>query len=312
MFGAILDFQFTHRYYNGIQMTTSPNTSVLAIDGGGTRCRCALERSDGRIVVETGSANAYTDFDGTIHQLQNGIRSLAEQANTPIETLCDLPAFVGLAGVTGDAVVARLTAALPLRNVRYADDRLAAARGALGRDDGVIAHCGTGSFFAAQINGNTRFAGGWGAILGDEASAQWIGRKALTRILRHVDGFDQSSALSDEILARFKTAHAIVVFARTAKPAELGALAPLVTKHAETGDPIAMAILQSGADHIATDLRQMGWALGVGICLTGGIGQHYAPYLSDDMKDALTQPLGTPLDGAISLARDMELKDGHF
>lgn len=188
--------------------------------------------------------------------------------------------------------------------MHYADDRLSAARGALGRNDGVIAHCGTSSFFVAQIDGRTRLTGGWGAVLGDEASAQWVGRKALTLVLRYVDGLDQRSALADELLAHFQTADAIVAFARNATPAELGALAPRVTNHALSGDRVAMAILQYGADHIAADLRQMGWTPGLTICLTGGIGPHYAPYLADDMRDDLAQPRGTPLDGAIALAQD--------
>ena len=160
-------------------MTDSTTLPVLAIDGGGTRCRFALQRGHARIVTEAGSANASTNFDDAVTCVQYGLRTRAEAAQTNVDTLYGMRAFVGLAGVTGAAVAGRLTAALPLRNARYADDRLAALRGALGRGDGLIAHCGTGSFFGAQINGQARFAGGWGSILGDEASAHWVGRLAL-------------------------------------------------------------------------------------------------------------------------------------
>lgn len=292
-------------------MMDSPKPSVLAIDGGGTRCRFALERVGARKVVEAGPANAYTDFEGALRCLKDGMCSLAQQANIQVEALHDLPAFVGLAGVTGDAIVARLTAALPLRNARYADDRLAALRGALGGGDGLIAHCGTGSFFAAQIDGTTRFAGGWGAVLGDQASAQWVGRKALTRLLRHIDSFDPSSPLMEALLTHFQNAEAVVAFARQAEPAAFGAFAPLVTDNAAEGDTVATAILQSGADHIATDLTKMGWVPNVKICLTGGIGPYYAGYLPSGMKYALAQPLGEPLDGAIALAQEWEPTHGH-
>ncbi|WP_299732228.1 BadF/BadG/BcrA/BcrD ATPase family protein [uncultured Tateyamaria sp.] len=292
-------------------MTDSPNTSVLAVDGGGTRCRFALQTAQGRVVAEAGPANVSTDFDGAVRRLQDGIAALAGLADTSVETLYDLPAFVGLAGATGPAEVQRLKSKLPLQNVCYADDRRAALRGALGQGDGFVAHCGTGSFFAAQTGGKERFGGGWGATLGDEASAQWVGRKALTQYLREVDGFAPASALVGDLKARFQSAERVAEFARSARPADFGTIAPHVTVNAKSGDAVALAILQAGADHIAFDLRQMGWTPGLTICLTGGIGPHYAPYMPDDMKPDLAEPLGQPLDGAIALAREMEMTHGH-
>lgn len=294
-------------------MTDSADISVLAIDGGGTRCRFALVRGADRLIIEAGSANASTDFDSAVRCLQEGIQILVQRADIKSETLHALPAFVGLAGVTGKALVARLTTGLPLRNARYADDRLAALRGALGRGDGLIAHCGTGSFFAAQIAGTERFAGGWGSVLGDEASAQWIGRTALSRLLHQIDGFVPISPLTEDLRTQFRDAAAVVEFARNANPAAFGALAPLVTAHATQSDPVALQVMRSAAHHIASDLKQMGWTPGLPICLTGGIGPHYAPYLPEQMKPDLAKPLGEPLDGAIALAqeRDKEIAHGH-
>lgn len=71
-------------------MMGSPNIPVLAIDGGGTRCRFALEQPAERVVVETGPANAHTDFNGTVSQLKSGIKSLAERAETPAAARCAL------------------------------------------------------------------------------------------------------------------------------------------------------------------------------------------------------------------------------
>ncbi|MDP5220891.1 BadF/BadG/BcrA/BcrD ATPase family protein [Ruegeria sp. 2205SS24-7] len=294
-------------------MTDSPDTQVLAIDGGGTRCRIALVRGNHRRVIEAGSANVTTDFDSAVRCLREGIETLAKHSDTRPQTLHALPAFVGLAGVTGQTIVDRLTTALPLQNVHYADDRLAALRGALGRGDGLVAHCGTGSFFAAQLAGTHRLAGGWGSVLGDEASAQWVGRAALSQLLHQVDGFIPISAMIEEFRTQFSTATEIVEFARTATPAAFGALAPQVTAHAQTGDPAALKIMQRAAEHITLTLTQMGWTTGTPICLTGGIGPHYAPYFPDPLKGELSKPLGEPLDGAIALAqeRGKEIAHGH-
>ncbi|MYK32530.1 MAG: ATPase, partial [Boseongicola sp. SB0670_bin_30] len=123
---------------------------VIAIDGGGTQCRLALNDGKSIVAVETGSANVSTDFDGALNEISSGLGSLAERAGLKLESLSRIPAFVGLAGMTGEAVSERLRTALPFTHVRIEDDRAAALRGALGRADGAIAHCGTGSFFAAQ------------------------------------------------------------------------------------------------------------------------------------------------------------------
>lgn len=294
-------------------MLDSADSAVLAIDGGGTRCRIALASDTGTTVIEAGPANAFTDFDGSVQCLLNGLADLSDRAGADFETLCDCPAFVGLAGVMGPETEARLAAALPLTQARYADDRVAALRGALGPRDGVIAHCGTGSFFAAQWKGAARLAGGWGAVLGDEASAQWVGRLALAAALRQVDGFDAPSACLDGLLDQFGGPNGILDFASTAVPETFGSLAPTITHHAADGDPAARMILQSGANHIADGLLQMGWTPGIPICLTGGIGPHYGGLLPPDMQDALADPLGTPLDGAIALAWDLakEATRGH-
>ncbi|MEX0350657.1 MAG: BadF/BadG/BcrA/BcrD ATPase family protein [Paracoccaceae bacterium] len=294
-------------------MTDSLDMPVLAIDGGGTRCRIAFVRGDDRQVIEVGSANVSTDFDSAVHRLQEGLQTLSRRIGVDLETLHKLPAFVGLAGVTGNVLIDRLTATLPLRNAEYADDRLAALRGALGRGDGLVAHCGTGSFLAAQIAGTQRLAGGWGSVLGDEASAQWVGRSALSQVLHQVDGFLTTSPMIEDFLTQFHSAADIVAFAGDASPAAFGALAPKVTAYARGGDPIALKVMQDAADHIEVYFKKMGWTPGIPVCLTGGIGPHYAAHFSDAIKAVLSKPLGEPLDGAIALAqeRGKEITHGY-
>ena len=68
---------------------------------------------------------------------------------------------------------------------------------------------------------------------------------------------------------------------------------------------MAVDLMQDGADAISTVLRKIGWHSGLRICLTGGIGPEYASYLPEDVQEALSDPLGTPIEGAISLACDM-------
>mgnify|MGYP001826436287 CR=1 FL=1 len=289
-------------------MSDSRSISVIAIDGGGTRCRVALDDRRSITTVETGPANASTDLDGTVQQITEGLAELANRTDRTIAVLSGLPAFIGLAGVTGRKIADQLRDALPFRRVRIEVDRAAALRGALGHKDGVIAHCGTGSFFAAQTGGKMRFAGGWGPILGDVASAQWIGRSALSVTLESVDGRRETAPLAERLLADLGGTAGIVHFAASALPSDFGALAPLVTRHAEDGDALANQVMRAGAEEIARALLRIGWQPGRAICLTGGIAPRFGPYLPADMQADLTPPESEPLAGALSMARDLALE----
>ncbi len=286
-------------------MNAANKTPVLAIDGGGTRCRVASADSDGVISVETRSANVSTDFDGSVREILDGILRLGEQIGVTRGELEARPAFVGLAGVTGTQMVERLKAALPFQNVRIEDDRAAALRGSLSDDDGFLAHCGTGSFFGVQRDGAQRFVGGWGSVLGDEASAQWIGRRALAAALDTVDGRRERSPLTDDLLSKFEGAEGIVRFAGSVGPSEFGMIAQNVTAAAQRKDPNAADVMQAGAGEISQTLLHLGWQPGDPICLTGGIGPYYAPMLPDEMRRCVVDPKGSPLDGAVSLAREL-------
>ncbi len=285
-------------------MSESRDSSVIAIDGGGTQCRLALDDGKSIVAAETGSANVSTDFDGALSEIFAGLDSLAERADLKLESLSRIPAFVGLAGMTGASISERLHAALPFTHVRIEDDRAAALRGALGLADGAIAHCGTGSFFAAQSQGTMRSAGGWGPVLGDEASAHFVGKAALSLTLKTIDGQYPTSPLAKRILTDCDGTAGIVCLAGSASPSKFGALAPLVTEFAKRGDMLAEHIMRAGARDISTMLQVIGWHSGLPVCLTGGIGAHYAPYLPAELQNDLTPPLDEPLAGALSLAAE--------
>ena len=286
-------------------MMNTLESSFLAIDGGGTRCRVAFCNGLDVTVVERGSANVSTDFDAAMREVEVGVSDLAERCTVPMGALKKLPVYAGFAGVTDESMAARVAKALSFDWIRVEDDRPSALRGALAECDGYVAHCGTGSFVAAQQGGVMRFVGGWGPVLGDPASAQWVGRRALSKTLDAVDGLLPRTELVRHFLEIHGGAAGIVAFARAAKPVEFGAIAPLVTEHAARGDDLAGLVLRDAADEVAGVLTTIGWSNGQRICLTGGIGPQFADYLPHDMQAALAAPAGEPLQGAIALARDL-------
>ncbi|MGR3762328.1 BadF/BadG/BcrA/BcrD ATPase family protein (plasmid) [Roseobacteraceae bacterium NS-SX3] len=276
---------------------------VIAADGGGTTCRIVFADGGQQLAIEAGPANVTSDFEGAVARIAAGLERLAEQLGVPLAALAPVPAYLGLAGVTGPQIAGRVAAALPLAAVRVEDDRHAALAGAHGGRDGAIAHCGTGSFLALQSQGRRRFAGGWGPVLGDPASAQWIGRKALAAVLEAQDRLAHESGLTAALLQEYGGTDGIVAFAAGARPEEFGQIARQVTAAAAAGDGVAAALMRHAAGRLLKDLEKMGWTPAMPLCLTGGIGPHYAAYLPVQARAALAPPAGSPLEGAIALAK---------
>lgn len=283
-------------------MTKTLISPVLAVDGGGTRCRIALALGAEIVQVETGSANVSSNFDLAVSEILKALGALQNRSGVPMTQLIEVPAYLGLAGMVSPPIAARLREALPLHHMQIEDDRPAALRGALGAYDGAIAHCGTGSFLGSQIGQTRRLIGGWGPRLGDEASGQWLGRLALSHTLDVIDGLTPGSALSIAVLDHFDGGAEIVDFVGAASPAEIGGFAKTVTLAAQDDDAAAQNLLQQGANYIADRLQRLGWKNTHRLCLTGGVADHYAPYLPAPMQTALAQPLGDPMSGALSLA----------
>lgn len=284
-------------------MMNRETNPILAVDGGGTTCRIAFSAGDQQFVIEVGPANVSSDFAGAVARIVEGLQGLAAKLGVDVESLRPLPTYLGLAGVTGVEIADRVAAALPLDLVRVEDDRRSALVGAHGGMDGAIAHCGTGSFLALQRRGAQRFAGGWGSVLGDEASAHWVGRRALSLSLDAVDGLIDETGLTADLLAEYGGPGGIVAFAGAARPNEIGQIARRVTAAAEAGDANAVFLMRGAAACLLQSLERMGWTPDSALCLTGGIGPQYTSYMPAAARDALTEPQGAPLAGAIALAQ---------
>ena len=148
----------------------------LGIDGGGTGCRAAIADAHGRILGEgiAGPANVNTDTEGT----RLNILAATHQALSGTgAAMGDLVATLGLAGANVSGVARELGAALPFARAEIVSDAITAARGALGRQDGIVAAMGTGSVFAVSRDGTLRQYGGRGFVLGDEGSGAVLGRR---------------------------------------------------------------------------------------------------------------------------------------
>jgi glucosamine kinase len=288
------------------RMTTADHvTHFVGADCGGSSARVRIETRDGVVLgVSTApGANATTSFEIAVKNLSAAIADAQAQAGLSPDQLRRCSAFVGMAGVMDKATADRMAAALPFDLVEVSDDRPTALVGALGQRDGAVAAIGTGSFVGRTSSFERQFVGGWGLPLADQASGAWLGRNLLSDVLAWQDGFIDSSPLLVQTLEKFGTAAAIVAFAFDGKPVDFAPLAPEVISAAGSGDPAGQRLLRSGGDYISKSLDIMGHKNGEPLCLLGGIGPFYEPYLDEKHRAAVTPPAGTALDGAVVLAR---------
>ena len=285
-------------------MIDSLHTSYIAIDGGGTSCRFALKTPVGVATVRRGSANVFSDYAVALETMNAGLEELAALAGLDAPQLVDIPLYAGLAGVVDSAVARSVAEGLPSRHALIEDDRHSAVIGALGGQDGSLIGIGTGSFLARQMQGNISFVGGYGPVLGDEASGSWLGRGLLRRALLVLDGLEDTSDLVESCLDELQHDVAqIVRFTVAAQPADYGAYAPRVVRAAKNGDAAGRILMSAGADYICKALVAMGREPGERVCAIGGVAAHYADFLPSEIAASMVDPAGEALDGALELAR---------
>lgn len=268
----------------------------LGIDGGGTGCRAAVCDASGLILGSgfAGPANVMSDPHGAWANILVAADQAAQAADVRVQ---DLRAVLGLAG----ANTSNRHAALPFATTRIVSDAEIALNGALAGQDGIAATVGTGSVFACQNGGAVRVIGGWGLVLGDEASGAWMGRDLLSQALRAADGLVPLSPLLAEVTTEMGGPEAIVRLAKDARPVDFGRFAPRIVAAPE--DPAAAAILTDAdrwvrryIDHLQTG--------SLPICFLGGLGAVFAARLAPLYPGLIRPAAGSALDGALRMARE--------
>ena len=176
-------------------------TLFVGLDGGGSGCRARAARDKGAPgpVFEGGSANVHTDPTAAAQRIADLLARVLQAEGHDAATSPDPHIVLGLAGASESGAAARLSAALPYRNLTVLGDIDIALSGAFGARDGIVMAVGTGSVLARQTNGRMQRVGGYGLALGDEgwrrvagAARPWRGaarpRRAASRCTAGADG----------------------------------------------------------------------------------------------------------------------------
>jgi glucosamine kinase len=226
----------------------------LGVDGGGSRCRARIEDQYGAVLGEGGSGPATTrlGINEAWRSVMRACAIAAEQAGLKAEDFALMHAGIGLAGLGRAGAEASLKEIVhPFASVRFISDGLAACLGAHGGADGAVVVAGTGSVGVGLIGGRELRFGGYGFPISDEGSGADIGLQAIRLALRRADERGETSPLLEEVLGAFgHDPCQAVAWSEQATATDYATFAPLVLRHATSGDPIGQRIVERAADEI--------------------------------------------------------------
>ena len=170
----------------------------LGIDGGGTKTTCAVGDESRLIATATaGPSNVIRVGEVQARKsLQQAVGQACAAAGitpTQVERTC-----VGGSGAARPElaeIVRRSLAEVLTTPIDVVGDMQIALEAAFDDGPGVVVIAGTGSIaYGRDRQGRTVRAGGWGFAIGDEGSAHWIGRTAVSAVLRAADVADRGLA----------------------------------------------------------------------------------------------------------------------
>ncbi len=231
----------------------------LGIDGGGTKTRCLLGNettvlatavSGGCNIVRLGEAKASESLHAVVRQ----VCAIAKISADQIEAIC-----IGAAGAARPEIAAKLRRILAeidprfTSNIEVVGDAEIALDAAFGKGPGVIAIAGTGSIvYGRDGSGEIARAGGWGFAISDEGSGHWIGRHAISVLLRARDE-GRETALTRLILKAWDLddIDALIQRANATPPPEFPRLFPIVVQAAAESDLVARELLSRAGAELA-------------------------------------------------------------
>jgi glucosamine kinase len=292
----------------------------IGIDGGGTKTACVLgddsavltnSRSGGSNVIRLGEKEAGAALRDAIS------KACASVGVSPlnIHAVC-----VGASGAGQTEVQEKLKALIgrivPRSFVSVVGDNEVALEAALQQLPGVVVIAGTGSIAYGRNECNeTARSGGWGPIVSDEGSGQWIGREAVAAALRtddvrFLDAVMQSWSLESK--------EKLIQYVNRSPTPKFSSLPPLVIAAAERKNATTRAVLSDAGKHlaaIAEAVLQRLWPQGaiVRVGIAGGIFANsadvrfafFAKLRERWPTAAISFRIADPAMGALSIARRM-------
>jgi glucosamine kinase len=296
----------------------------LGIDGGGTKTTGAVGDETRLLATATsGPSNIVRVGESQAREsLQQCVRQACAAAGISLEQVTQT--CVGGSGAARPelaAIVREIVREIVSTPVDVVGDMQIALEAAFDTGPGVIVIAGTGSIaYGRDREGKTLRAGGWGFAIGDEGSAHWIGRSAVSATLHASEQGvpDGASPLLAKDLFKAWGVASLADLARAANsipPPDFAALFPAV---AASKDEVARQVLRSAGRELANvaavvtrRLFAKDDAAPVPVAMTGGVFR-YAAIVREvfynelrrlDPRVQVNPQVVDPVEGALQMAR---------
>lgn len=290
---------------------------IIGIDGGGTKTKFALFTDEGKEIDSIVLASCHfmqVTYDEMEVVLKKGIEILCTKHN-----IKDFFVSAGMGGYGRDekiraSIEAVFRKILPEGNFKLFSDAEIAVAGALGGHDGIVVIAGTGSIAYSQIDKKFSRTGGWGYLLGDEGSAYWLGKKALSVFCKEADGRLKKGPLYDCFMEYFKLKRDFdlipIALEHLVNRTEVANLSKLVYQSAKLNDENSLKLFREVSDEIVCLIHALNdEQKQLNVSYAGGlfsakefILNNIECQLADNLK--LVDPMYTPEKGAYLLVQD--------
>ncbi|MDR3490931.1 MAG: BadF/BadG/BcrA/BcrD ATPase family protein [Gammaproteobacteria bacterium] len=292
----------------------------IGVDGGATKSKVRVEKSDGTLlgVAIGGPANiTRMPVEKAWDAIYAALNEVLEPHNISLANK-NYKFHIGL-GLAGcelpDVRADYLNQSHSFTTIKLTSDAHVACLGAHNGADGEIIIIGTG-VVGYQIQGDVdNRVSGWGFPHDDEGGGAWLGLEAARLTFQSLDHRITASPLLEDVFAFFENdLNQFVTWANRASSSEFGRLAPLVIKHSQQGDDLAIQLMKKAA--LAVDL--VGSALmktqkqknkSLPCALFGGIAPFVEPWLSAELRARLVPRKGDANVGAILMIKQVMRKD---
>lgn len=198
---------------------------------------------------------------------------------------------------------------------KMGNDSINGWSGSLNAKAGINLVLGTGSIaFGVDNKGNSNTSGGWGPLLGDEASGYFIGKNLLNLFTKMSDGRIEKTPLYEIIRDELKIKNDVEIIDITGnmKRDEIADLARLLKPALEKNDKYAKKLLDlvgyEAALTIDSLINKLEFDSTVKVSYSGGVYKlgkdlidSIKKYVKNDVE--IVKPYTTPIEGSIILAK---------
>ncbi len=273
---------------------------VLGIDVGGSKTVCLLADREGSVLAEARGPGANLQAVGELEVgrvVLQVISEVLDGRDLSPEAIC-----LGIAGVDR-ARDAEMVEGILLRQgftgrTLVVNDALVALVAGAGNGPGVAIVAGTGSIaFGKDGTGRAARSGGWGYLLGDEGGGFWMGRAALSAVVRQFDGRGPTTHLTELVLRQMElkspTELVHAIYEQGLPRHVIAEIASLVQRAAKEGDAVATEILVRAGEELTAAAASVITRLGMRgdvfpTILVGGVFQGL-PMLIDEVARRLSE-----------------------